>query len=109
MAFATLLEQSFPIRITGQDSGRGAFSYRYAVIHSQKDGSIYIPLKYLSDDQSTLDLYDSYLSEEAVLACEYGYSIIFPKGLVVWEAQFSDFANGVQVVIDQFITGGEHK
>jgi len=83
LAFATLLEQGYPIRITGQDSGRGTFSHRHAVIHSQKDGSTYIPLKHLSEDQPTLDLYDSYLSEEAVLAFEYGYASTSPQGLVI--------------------------
>ncbi|RUO43975.1 2-oxoglutarate dehydrogenase E1 component [Aliidiomarina taiwanensis] len=109
LAYASLVKAGQAIRLTGQDCGRGTFFHRHAVLHNQTDAETYTPLQHVADDQAPAEIYDSVLSEAAVMAFEYGYATAEPHTLVMWEAQFGDFANGAQVVIDQFLSSGEQK
>ena len=109
LSFATLLNEGYPVRLSGQDSERGTFSQRHSVLIDQESERRYTPLKYVSPNQGRFEVINSMLSEEAVLAFEYGYTLAEPNALVMWEAQFGDFANGAQVVFDQFMSSGERK
>jgi 2-oxoglutarate dehydrogenase E1 component len=109
LAFASLAMEGIPVRLSGQDSQRGTFSTRHAALHDQENGDIYLPLQHLGKEQAPVEIHNSPLNECGVLGFEYGYSLDCPGGLVLWEAQFGDFANAAQVIIDQFITSAEDK
>ena len=109
LAFASLVTAGTPVRLTGQDSQRGTFNQRHSVLTDTETEAKYIPLEHMAADQARFEVYNTLLSEAAVLGFEYGYSRDYPEALVLWEAQFGDFANGAQIIIDQFISAGEAK
>ncbi len=109
LAFASLVAEGVRVRLTGQDSGRGTFTQRHAILHDVEDGHAYMPLLHVAENQAPIEIYNSALSEAGVLGFEYGYSLDWPDGLVLWEAQFGDFANAAQVIIDQFLVSAEDK
>src|SRR5262249_60350869 len=109
LAFASLACEGFRVRMSGQDTERGTFSQRHAVLHDYKTGQTYIPLQHLAPEQAPVEIWNSPLSETGVLGFEYGYSLDCPDGLVIWEAQFGDFVNVAQPIIDQFLVSAEEK
>src|SRR6185503_5186876 len=109
LAFASLLVEGIPIRLTGQDTERGTFSHRHDVLHEANTGATYTPLQHLDDAGAAFEIYNSPLSEYACVGFEYGYAAAAPEALVLWEAQFGDFVNGAQIIIDQFIAAGLSK
>ena len=109
LAFASLLNDHIHIRLSGQDSRRGTFSHRHSMWMDQTNAGKYFPLSHLKQGQGLFDVYNSPLSEYAVLGFEFGYSLMSPEALIIWEAQFGDFSNGAQIIIDQFLTTSEQK
>lgn len=109
LAIGSLLLEGTPVRLSGQDSQRGTFGQRHAVLIDRETGEEYTPLQYLSEDQARLNVYNSLLSEYAAMGFEYGYSLARPDALVMWEAQFGDFVNGAQTVVDEFVSSAEQK
>src|SRR6201999_1909635 len=107
--YGTLLVEGIPVRLTGQDTERGTFSHRHLVLHDIQNGQAYAPIQNLDGATASFEIHNSPLSEEACLSFEYGYSVAAPEALVAWEAQFGDFVNGAQVIIDNFMVAAENK